>query len=490
MGFKADASFLKFLSMGAAGARQVMTQMRKAGFQPIELERYCTSNKIWTTKVKRLRLPDILCVRTGLRVEVRAKSDLKIRMSDAPTNPDRRWHSGLRDIDLCAFIACVERDGITYPADEAVFFDVKTLKDAEGTAQLGPPKSASEGAERDRTWPAIVPSRSGTVEAVGDGQIRVTMDADAEKPARAQTYSLKRKHSYVEPFERFSAGETFLAGSPKNKSSLSDFKNDVYSPLDEMSSKSPVDRYAAAKSLRFRKDLQKDGVAALEERLTKEDDERVLLEAAGSGMALKSAKAPQIIERFIWELERADLRMEAVLILTEIRNSDCGTILKKIVRDKKFCGDEIRQAAVWGLGKAGLKQYEELLPTINDQDRDVAMHAIGGFGKDTPKNVIDKLVGSLQSETRDEAAAASEVLRLIGGESVLQSLVAAADGSNSKGWILATLGRLEPEMVRTALAGSKTLEQVAPILLLSETENWLAHDTIDIDLKFLLKQNL
>lgn len=128
MGFKADASFLKFLSMGAAGARQVVAQMRKAGFEPIELERYCTSNKIWTTKVKRLRLPDILCIRTGLRVEVRAKSDLKIRMSDAPTNADRRWHSGLRDIDLCAFIACEERDGVAFPADQAVFFDVKSLK--------------------------------------------------------------------------------------------------------------------------------------------------------------------------------------------------------------------------------------------------------------------------------------------------------------------------------------------------------------------------
>ena len=66
MGFKADTSFLRFLSMGAVGARQTMAQMRKAGFEPIELERYCTSNKIWSTKVKRLRLPDILCVRTGL----------------------------------------------------------------------------------------------------------------------------------------------------------------------------------------------------------------------------------------------------------------------------------------------------------------------------------------------------------------------------------------------------------------------------------------
>src|ERR1017187_8277412 len=98
MGFKTDTSFLRFLSMGAMGAHQTMAQLRAAGFEPIELERYCGSNKIWMTKVKRLRLPDVLCVRTGLRIEVRAKSDLKIRMSDAPTNPARTWDAGLRDL--------------------------------------------------------------------------------------------------------------------------------------------------------------------------------------------------------------------------------------------------------------------------------------------------------------------------------------------------------------------------------------------------------
>lgn len=328
------------------------------------------------------------------------------------------------------------------------------------------------------------------VEAVGNGQIRVTMDADEERPARAQTYSLKGKNSYVEPFEHFTAGETFLAGSPKKKADLKSFKNDVYDPLGEISSTSPVDRYAATKALRFRKDLRKAAITALEKRLTLEDDERVLLETAGAGMALKSAKALQVVKQFIWEFERADLRMEAVLILTEIRNEDSGAILKDIATDKKFCDDEIRQAAIWGLGKAGTKQYNELLPYINDEDRDVAMHAIGAFDTDTPKEVIDKLTASLQSENKNEAAAASEVLRLIGNETVLQGLINAMQNSTSNGWILATLGRLEPEMVRTALAGSNTLELVAPLLLLSESENWLAHDTIDIDLKFLLKQNL
>src|SRR4051794_34568161 len=156
MGFKADTSFLRFLSMGAAGARQTMHQLREAGFEPIELERYCTSNKIWSTKVKRLRLPDLLCIRTGTRIEVRAKSDLKIRMSDAPSNLDRRWNSGMRDDDLAAFIACFDDNGTPRPAAEGVFFNFGDLRKTEGSSALGPPKSASEGAERDRTWPCIV----------------------------------------------------------------------------------------------------------------------------------------------------------------------------------------------------------------------------------------------------------------------------------------------------------------------------------------------
>ena len=65
VGFKVDSSFLRFVTMGAIGVRAAVPILRSAGFRPIELERYCSSNKIWTTKVKRLRVPDLLCVKTA-----------------------------------------------------------------------------------------------------------------------------------------------------------------------------------------------------------------------------------------------------------------------------------------------------------------------------------------------------------------------------------------------------------------------------------------
>src|SRR3990170_1717003 len=77
IGFKEDADFARFVSMGAVGTAAVADDLREQhGHRPIELERYAMANKVWQTKVKRLRLPDLVCTRCGLRVESMAKSKL------------------------------------------------------------------------------------------------------------------------------------------------------------------------------------------------------------------------------------------------------------------------------------------------------------------------------------------------------------------------------------------------------------------------------
>ena len=106
MGFKSDREFLRNVSIGAIGTRRVGAILKSGGFRIIELERYCTSNKIWATKIKRLRVPDLLCLKSGIRIECRAKADLKITMSHSINNSDRAWDRGLRDTDLVAFIRC------------------------------------------------------------------------------------------------------------------------------------------------------------------------------------------------------------------------------------------------------------------------------------------------------------------------------------------------------------------------------------------------
>lgn len=487
MGFKTDTSFLRFLSMGALGVRQTIIQLRAAGFEPIELERYCGSNKIWMTKVKRLRLPDVLCVRTGLRVEVRAKSDLKIRMSDSPNNSARAWDAGNRDDDLAAFIA-IRDDGGLHAADEAVFFTFRDLRHAVDTSRLGPPKSASEGAERDRVWPAIVPSRSGTIRSADRDRLVVEMHGDGNPP-RMQTYSLRGKHVYVQPGQVFVAEASILAGTPAKLADLNAYRQHKYDPIDELKAQNAVDRYAAAKALPRREDLRPKAVAVLEALLATESEERVALEAAGSAAVLGSQLGQEKIGAALWGNGLPEFRMEAVLILTELGSRFARDELLRVAGDPRFYGDEIRQAAIWGLGKSGLKAYDALREFISDPDDNAAMHAIIAFGSDTPPDVIAALIADLNN-TADlrRSAAASEALRVIGNKDVVTALAAAAGtGSN---WVIATLGRMPPSLVRDELRGNAVLSRIEPLLLLNANANWLASEDRVVDLAFLSKQDV
>jgi hypothetical protein len=154
-------------------------------------------------------------------------------------------------------------------------------------------------------------------------------------------------------------------------------------------------------------------------------------------------------------------------------------------------GNELRQAAVWGLGKAGLKAYDKVLPFIDDEDENLALHAIAAFGTDTPRNVISTLVYNLQSGNLRKAAAASEALRIIGSGDVLEALLSAANSRQSPHeWVLTTLSRLPATMIKQRLHGDPLLNHIKPLLLLSEEENWLSTEELTMDILFLLKQNI
>jgi hypothetical protein len=171
---------------------------------------------------------------------------------------------------------------------------------------------------------------------------------------RKQTYTLNGKHTYVKADEAFKAEVSILAGAPDKLADLTSFLAKAYDPIADLKSQNPVDRYAGVKSLPQRKDLRAQALPALEALLKAEKEERVSLEAAGSSAALGSPLGQENIGKVVWGEGRQDLRMEAVLILTELASPFAHAELTRIAGEQKFAGDEIRQAAVWGLGKAGL----------------------------------------------------------------------------------------------------------------------------------------
>lgn len=73
----------------------------------VELERGSTDTKLWKeVKRRRVRIPDLVCVRCGQRVESRAKTNAELAMSHSVTDEARAWDFGMVDSDLIAFPIC------------------------------------------------------------------------------------------------------------------------------------------------------------------------------------------------------------------------------------------------------------------------------------------------------------------------------------------------------------------------------------------------
>lgn len=83
--FKTDASFLEKLAMGAIGTRRVFFDLEAQGHKPLELERGSMSFKLWKAiKIKRARVPDLICLGCGQRIESRAGRATRCRARTSP----------------------------------------------------------------------------------------------------------------------------------------------------------------------------------------------------------------------------------------------------------------------------------------------------------------------------------------------------------------------------------------------------------------------
>ncbi|MEN6459774.1 MAG: hypothetical protein ABFC94_00185 [Syntrophomonas sp.] len=348
MSFKEDWSFLDKITMGAIGTRTVIDKLNESGHRIIELERYSTSNKIWSTKIKRLRIPDLLCLKCGKRIESRAKSKLGIIMSDAATNPDRRWFSGLRDEDLVAFIQCYKNDHQHWETHGIVnLFSVSSLKATEDKTSLSAPKSVSEGAERDRTWSNYVPSYDFTV-------VEIEQEDDGLR-LRMQNGNNKRRSTKIPPdkFLYVSRGDSYPANT-KIVASIVDSEIDhrcsehAYNFVIDLLATEKETVYTAIKALGYL-DRTEEAINALTRIATDESiDKRLRLEAYSSLLRL-GEDAWNNFESFALSSPEKEIKMEFVLILGELGHHDQTLrILNSISVNTSF-EDELRAAAIWSL---------------------------------------------------------------------------------------------------------------------------------------------
>lgn len=487
MAFKQDEDFLRFITMGAAASAEVSRHMREAhGHRTVELERYAMANKIWATKIKRLRLADLVCLDCGLRIEARAKSDLRVRMSHSNAE-GRGWDAGLRDQDLCAFVPW--SGGA--PAGKPEYFTVGAMRDAADNARFGPPKAASEGAERDMTWPTRVASRDSVVESIDwdEGKVRV-------RPfdGKRQTVQLPGdvpRFIYVDESDELRGRATFVMGCLDRPAAL-DCPGGTWDHGADLGSDDDIDCYVAVKAAGLR------GGKAVEPMLLdiasdENQDARIRLEACGSLARLDPATYTSTVVRRAEERTEGDrqsmaIAMEAIFVLSELGTEEAAQALRTLAEDRAL-DSEARCACVWGLGVAGVDDSALVLPFIADEDQDVALHALAGIGE-VPPEMLPQVVEMLGG-TDEDAASASALLAMQGDAGTQILLATAMAEGRGTSWTIAALGEVSETDVRRVSGGELPggLERaLAPMW--TQSRSWLRRRRLDTPLEFLQRQTI
>jgi hypothetical protein len=383
--FKSDISFLRKLAVGAAGTNATMAQLRSMGFNPIELERGSTGFKIWKkTKIKRVRVPDIMCLNTGLRFESRGKTSPEISMSHSLTDPKRAWDAGMRDDDYVSIVVFYQSESTPLDISQISpvhFICVKDLKEAFNTGQrtISRPKGVEEGSEVRIIWNSAYAKSSSVVSTVESYRMAL-----APIPvARSQIINLRRGQGAINLFPQVSVGQAV----EKNQivAAVVPVKTALQCPTsvtetyfaNKLSSVNLSERYAAAKALRYR------GYATskqlLEARIADSDEDiYVQLEAAAALAVFNDPQGWQFITNKIQAPDESiarETQLETIIVASEIPDIRSESLLIEVLRDD-LRHDEIRAAAAWALGQfVSERSASVLVDTFNDTPLDIKTEA-------------------------------------------------------------------------------------------------------------------
>jgi hypothetical protein len=492
MALKHNEDFLRFLTMGAAGTAAVLDALDSDHrHSMIELERYATANKLWATKIKRLRLADLLCVDCGVRVEVRAKSKLAIRMSHSEL-PGREWDAGLRDEDLAAFVAW--DPGSQVISRHHQLFRVGAMRAAVRHARLGPRKAPSEGAERDITWPSSVPKHDGRVISVD-----ATDGSALYEPhtGRRHTYRLKGvspTYVYASNGQELEGGRQFLLGCVGLPGEIG-CPGRTWSFERDLNSDDPIERYVAVKAAGARGKRPDSAVWARLEAIIEDpgEDQRIRIEALSSLAAFDASHVATLHDQARrptgGETSAKAHAMECIFILSELKSREAIEALAVLAEDTGI-DSEARCAAVWGLGITGADESAQVLRHIADPDDDVALHALAGIGELGAAEISELLRMLNQGDDR-EAASAATLLSKEGEAGVLPLLEVAKKENRAGRWARAALGEIAESDVRE-LSGRRLTPELEFLLSPAWTaqKSWLSEQGAEGPLDLLRRQRI
>ncbi len=381
--FKSDVSFLEKISMGAIGTRRVFQDLENQGHNPLELERSSMSFKIWKDiKIKRIRVPDILCVGCARRVECRTKTSFEISMSHSLSDPERGWDYGLDDNDFVALVVCkqVGQKPVDWQALDLVqYISIQELRSAQmdSRVEFVGPKGAQEGFEARLNWPTAIAKASGAVTSVTKKRIQYRRQLDN----RTITLRLIKRNVTLDSL--VAEGDS-IVGNQAVASVVPVVKNFPCSKsasdgdyISWLLSPSLSERYTAAKALsQFGSDR---ALSALADIISESSEHvYVRLEAAVSLARHKNDKGWEFISQCLSD-DYLQNRLEAVIGLGEIATNHSCQLLRNVLQDDRQ-HVEIRAGAAWALGeiraRSALEALIESFSAVNEGIRTEAARAL------------------------------------------------------------------------------------------------------------------
>jgi hypothetical protein len=383
--FKSDDSFLRKLAVGAAGTNATIARLKEMGFNPIELERGSTGFKIWKKiKIKRVRVPDILCLNTGLRFESRGKTKLEISMSHSLNDPKRAWDAGMRDDDFVSIVVFEQKDDS--PVDlkqiSPVHFtrvnDMRTAFVGEQVS-ITKPKGVEEGSEIRVMWTCAVAKQRSEVFAVEPKKVSLI----PIPKTRCQTIHLSRSHGKITLLPQVKVGD--LVEVNQIVASVVPVNINLQCPpsvgeayfIDKLASVNLSERYAAAKALRHRGFTKAKPV--LELRMNDADEDiYVQLEAAAALAAYDDPKGWEFMENKLHSPVMTvplETQLETVIVASEIPKARSENLLIEVLQDCHR-DDELRAGAAWALGQfASATSATALVDTFNLSTLEIKVEA-------------------------------------------------------------------------------------------------------------------
>jgi hypothetical protein len=383
--FKSDDSFLRKLAVGAAGTNATIERLREMGFNPIELERGSTGFKIWKKiKIKRIRVPDILCLNTGLRFESRGKTKLEISMSHSLNNPKRAWDAGMRDDDFVSIVVFEQKDDSPVDLKQISPVHFTRVNDMRTTfvgeqVSITKPKGVEEGSEIRVMWTCAAAKQRSEVFAVEPKKVSLVPIPEA----RRQTIHLSRSKGKITLLPQVEVGDIVEVNQivasvvPVNTILQCPPSVDEAYFIDKLASVNLSERYAAAKALRYRGYTKAKPV--LESRMNDADEDiYVQLEAAAALAAYDDPKGWEFIENKLRSPVMTvplETQLETVIVASEIPKARSENLLIEVLQDGHR-DDELRAGAAWALGQfASATSATALVNTFNLSTLEIKVEA-------------------------------------------------------------------------------------------------------------------